>query len=95
MKKHKSEKIEEVVYKYDGKLNLHEIKAKTGAGSGHKYTKDTVDSNPIIDKSTATTKILLFIIFLHKTFYDLLSYMNIALLNSRKYNKFARNIIPP
>ncbi|MBM6860120.1 hypothetical protein H9X78_06370 [Clostridium saudiense] len=56
MKKHKSEKIEEVVYKYDGKLNLHEIKAKTGAGSGHKYTKDTVDSNPIIDKSTATTK---------------------------------------
>lgn len=37
MKKHKSEKIEEVVQQHDRKLNLHEIKAKTGAGSGHKH----------------------------------------------------------
>lgn len=36
MTKHKSEKIHEVVLKHDRKLNLHEIKGKTGAGNGHK-----------------------------------------------------------
>ncbi len=37
MKKYKSHKIEEVIKKTDDDLNLHEIKAKTGAGSGYKH----------------------------------------------------------
>lgn len=36
-KTHKSHKIKEVINQHDGNLNLHEIKAKTGAGSGHKH----------------------------------------------------------
>ncbi|SCI83083.1 BFD-like [2Fe-2S] binding domain [uncultured Clostridium sp.] len=56
MKKHKSEKIEEVVQQHDRKLNLHEIKARTGAGSGHKYSTEAAESNPLVNKSTATTK---------------------------------------
>ena len=32
MEKYKSEKIHE----HDGKLNLHEVKEKTGAGNGHR-----------------------------------------------------------
>lgn len=36
-KTHKSHKIKEVINEHDGNLNLHEIKAKTGAGSGHKH----------------------------------------------------------
>ena len=36
-KNHKSHKIKEVINQHDGNLNLHEIKAKTGAGSGHKH----------------------------------------------------------
>lgn len=38
MKKHKSEKIHEVVLENDRNLNLHEIKAETGAGNGHSST---------------------------------------------------------
>ena len=34
----KIEKIHKVVNESDRKLNLHEIKAKTGAGSGHKHS---------------------------------------------------------
>ena len=34
---HKSHKIENIINENDGKLNLHEIKAKTGAGSGYKH----------------------------------------------------------
>lgn len=37
MKKHKSLKINEVINKYWGSLNLNEIKAKTGAGNGYRY----------------------------------------------------------
>lgn len=37
MKKHKSEKIHQVVHENDRDLNLHEIKAKTGAGNGYKH----------------------------------------------------------
>ena len=36
-KPHKSHKIKHVINKHDGNLNLHEIKAKTGAGSGYKH----------------------------------------------------------
>lgn len=36
-KSHKSHKIENVINEHDGNLNLHEIKAKTGAGSGYKH----------------------------------------------------------
>ena len=49
MKKHKSEKIEEVVQQHDRKLNLHEIKAQTGAGDGfidQKDLKDNVNTPP-------------------------------------------------
>ena len=31
------EEIENVINEHDGNLNLHEIKAKTGAGSGYKH----------------------------------------------------------
>ena len=34
---HKSHKIQQVIDEHDRNLNLHEIKAKTGAGSGHKH----------------------------------------------------------
>mgnify|MGYP003296786346 CR=1 FL=1 len=34
---HKSHRIHAVFHAHDRKLNLHEIKAKTGAGSGHKH----------------------------------------------------------
>ncbi|MBQ5695838.1 MAG: hypothetical protein IIV48_04205 [Clostridium sp.] len=34
---HKSHKIQDVIDEHDGHLNLHQIKAKTGAGSGHKH----------------------------------------------------------
>ena len=37
MKKYKSHKIENVINEHDGNLNLHEIKAKTGAGNGYKH----------------------------------------------------------
>ena len=36
MRKHKINKIYEVINKYNNALNLHEIKAKTGAGNGYK-----------------------------------------------------------
>lgn len=36
-KSHKSHKIKDIINEHDGNLNLHEIKAKTGAGSGHKH----------------------------------------------------------
>lgn len=45
MEKHKSKKINEVINKYGSTLNLHEIKAITGAGNGHKNTNIPVDSN--------------------------------------------------
>ena len=41
MKKHKSEKIHQVVHENDRDLNLHEIKAKTGAGNGYKHHSNT------------------------------------------------------
>ena len=34
---HKSHKIQDVIDEHDGHLNLHQIKTKTGAGSGHKH----------------------------------------------------------
>jgi hypothetical protein len=34
---HKSNKIQDVIDEHDGHLNLHQIKTKTGAGSGHKH----------------------------------------------------------
>lgn len=37
MKKSKSHKIHEVINESNEDLNLHEIKAKTGAGSGYKH----------------------------------------------------------
>ena len=37
MKKYKSEKIKEVIHGTDEDLNLHEIKARTGAGNGYKH----------------------------------------------------------
>ena len=45
MAKHKSEKIHDVVHDNDRKLNLHEIKAQTGAGSGHKHDAPTQTIN--------------------------------------------------
>ena len=36
-KSHKSQKIENVINESNEDLNLHEIKAKTGAGSGYKH----------------------------------------------------------
>ena len=41
----KSRKINEVINKYGYTLNLHEIKAKTGAGNGHRHTIVNVDNN--------------------------------------------------
>lgn len=43
MDTHKSKKISEVMHKSDENLNLHQIKAKTGAGNGYKST--TIASN--------------------------------------------------
>lgn len=37
MKKHKSQKIKEAIHESDKDLNLHEIKARTGAGNGYKH----------------------------------------------------------
>lgn len=34
---HKSHKIHAIFHEHDRKLNLHQIKAKTGAGSGYKH----------------------------------------------------------
>ncbi len=56
MKKHKSEKIEEVVQQHDRKLNLHEIKAQTGAGNGYKHPDDTNEALPINDTFVNTNK---------------------------------------
>ena len=36
MKNHKNEKIHKAIHENDRKINLHEIKAQTGAGNGHK-----------------------------------------------------------
>lgn len=47
MKKHKSAKITEVINKYGSTLNLHEIKAITGAGNGHNHTTISVDNNVV------------------------------------------------
>ncbi|MCI9069657.1 hypothetical protein [Clostridium sp.] len=44
MKKYKSHKIEEVIKKNDDDLNLHEIKAKTGAGNGYKNITTNVEA---------------------------------------------------
>lgn len=41
----KSRKINEVINKYGYTLNLHEIKAKTGAGNGHRHTIVNVDND--------------------------------------------------
>lgn len=41
----KSRKINEVINKYGYTLNLHEIKAKTGAGNGHRNTIMSVTNN--------------------------------------------------
>ena len=38
MKKFKSHKIKETINKSNEDLNLHEIKAKTGAGNGYKHS---------------------------------------------------------
>ncbi len=56
MKKHKSEKIQEVVHENDRNLNLHEIKVKTGAGSGYKHPDDTHEASPIKDTFVNTNK---------------------------------------
>ena len=56
MKKYKSEKIEEVVQQHDRKLNLHEIKAQTGAGNGYKHPDDTKETLPINDTFVNTNK---------------------------------------
>ena len=37
MTKHKSEKIQEAMSNSEGKINLHTIKAQTGAGNGYKH----------------------------------------------------------
>ncbi len=41
----KSRKINEVINKYGYTLNLHEIKAKTGAGNGHRHAIVNVDND--------------------------------------------------
>ena len=56
MAKHRSEKINNVLNEHNGDLNLHEIKAKTGAGSGHKYSKEATESTPIIKTSDDSPK---------------------------------------
>ena len=44
MERYKSKKINEVINKYGRSLNLHEIKVRTGAGNGHKYSYISADS---------------------------------------------------
>ena len=56
MAKHRSEKINNVLNEHNGDLNLHEIKAKTGAGSGHKYSKEATESTPVIKTSDDSPK---------------------------------------
>ena len=46
MKKYKSEKIKEVIHGTDEDLNLHEIKARTGAGNGY-AAQNTIKSSDI------------------------------------------------
>ncbi|CUP05890.1 hypothetical protein [Clostridium disporicum] len=55
MKKHKSEKIHQVVHDNDRKLNLHEIKAETGAGNGFKSSGEQ-SKVPIQDTYEASSK---------------------------------------
>ena len=43
MKKYKSHKIQEVIHENDEDLNLHEIKAKTGAGNGYKHNNTNLE----------------------------------------------------
>ena len=67
MKKHKSQKIKEVIHQSDEDLNLHEIKARTGAGNGYKHhtpnnhhvetAKEISDSDPI-HKSHKITNVI-------------------------------------
>lgn len=52
MIKHKSEKIHEVVHENDRQLNLHEIKAETGAGNGYKHHDDTITNKTSPAKDT-------------------------------------------
>lgn len=69
MKKHKSKKIHEVINNYNNTLNLHEIKAKTGAGNGYKhYSEVTASNDPYIPNIVA-----------HKSHI-----INSVLLNSKK-----------
>ena len=51
---HKSKKISEVINKSDEDLNLHEIKAKTGAGNGLSSTNTT--PSEMIDNNNPTHK---------------------------------------
>ena len=48
----KSRKINEVINKYGYTLNLHEIKAKTGAGNGHRHTVMSVNNNDTISNNS-------------------------------------------
>ena len=48
----KSRKINEVINKYGYTLNLHEIKAKTGAGNGHRHTVMSVNNNDNISNNS-------------------------------------------
>ena len=43
MEKHKSEKIHQVIHGSSENLNLHEIKARTGAGNGYKSDIEVAD----------------------------------------------------
>ena len=54
MKKYKSEKIKEVIHGTDEDLNLHEIKARTGAGNGYKHI-DKVNMSTTINNDTDKT----------------------------------------
>lgn len=56
MKKHKSKKIHEVINEYNNILNLHQIKAKTGAGNGYKYHSEVVAPDNICITKTSTHK---------------------------------------
>lgn len=56
MAKHRSEKIYDVVHDNDRKLNLHEIKAQTGAGSGHKHDTPTINTKAVNDTYSNNSK---------------------------------------
>ena len=45
MKNHKNEKIHKAIHENDRKINLHEIKAQTGAGNGYKDRKNINESS--------------------------------------------------